>query len=200
VTENPTLILASGSPRRRELLDSLDVDYVIRPADVDESILARESPTEHVQRLATDKAAAIAHQGELILGADTIVLIDDEILGKPADTSEARIMLRRLTGRVHQVLSGVALLDASSGRSAVGLARTEVRIAEISDKEIDWYVSTREPMDKAGAYAIQGLGALFVEHIEGNYTNVVGLPIPLTRSLFRDLGFDLRGFRVTDSV
>jgi len=192
VKEIPTLVLASGSPRRRELLQGLGVDFSIRPADLDESLLPGESPDRHVQRLAQEKAGARAAAGKWVLAADTVVVIDGEILGKPGDADEARAMLERLAGRRHTVLSGVALIDGSTRRSAYGIARTEVRIAAMTPAEIAWYVATGEPMDKAGSYAIQGLGALFVEEVEGNYTNVVGLPIPLTQSLFRDLGLDLR--------
>lgn len=166
--------------------------FDVRPADLDESVLPGESPDQHVQRLAQDKARARAAAGELVLAADTVVVIDGDILGKPGDAGEARAMLERLAGRRHAVFSGVALVDGSNGRSVHGLARTEVQIVAMTATQIAWYVETEEPMDKAGAYAIQGLGALFVEEVEGNYTNVVGLPIPLTQSLFRDLGFDLR--------
>ena len=188
----PKLVLASGSPRRRELLQGLGVRFDVRPADLDEPVLPGESPDQHVQRLAQDKARAGVAAGELVLAADTVVVIDGDILGKPGDAVEARAMLERLAGRRHAVLSGVALVDGSNGRSVHGLARTEVQIVAMTATQIAWYVETEEPMDKAGAYAIQGLGALFVEEVEGNYTNVVGLPIPLTQSLFRDLGFDLR--------
>lgn len=188
----PQLVLASGSPRRRELLKGLGVAFSVRPADLDESLLPGETADRHVQRLAQDKAKARAEPDELVLAADTVVVIDGDILGKPRDITEARAMLERLAGRRHTVLSGVALIDGNDQRSAYGMERTEVRIAAMNAAEIAWYIATEEPMDKAGAYAIQGLGALFVEGVEGNYSNVVGLPIPLTRSLFRDLGFDLR--------
>jgi len=170
------------------------VAFSVRPADLDESILPAESPEQHVQRLALDKARFRAETGELVLAADTVVILDEEILGKPRDTQDARAMLARLAGRSHTVLSGVAVIDGTQGRSAHGLACTEVRILAMSAAEIAWYVDTGEPMDKAGSYAIQGLGALFVDGIEGNYSNVVGLPIPLTRSLFSKLGLDLRQF------
>lgn len=192
--EPEPLVLASGSPRRRALLQGLGVSFSIRPADLDESQLPGETPDQHVERLARDKAAAASRSNELVLAADTVVILDGEILGKPRDSAEARAMLERLAGRLHTVLTGVAVLDRRKERSAHGIARTEVRIATMTAREIAWYVDTGEPMDKAGAYAIQGLGALFVEAIEGNYSNVVGLPIPLTRSLFGQLGFDLRQF------
>lgn len=149
-------------------------------------------------RLAEEKAREIAHPGELVLGADTTVLVDGEILGKPADMDEARRMLRRIAGREHTVLSGVALHEAfpekGTGRTASTVDSTRVLMAEMDDERIDWYVATGEPMDKAGAYAIQGLGALIVEAVYGNYTNVVGLPLPTVRRLFAELGYDLRDF------
>jgi len=170
------------------------VEFSVRPADLDESILPGEDPEQHVRRLAQAKAGVRAEAGELVLAADTVVIIDGDILGKPRDAGQARAMLQRLAGRRHTVLSGVALIDGDRRLSAHGIARTEVGIVAMTDEEIAWYVETGEPMDKAGAYAIQGLGALFVDAVAGNYSNVVGLPIPLTQSLFRELGFDLRGF------
>jgi septum formation protein len=195
MVRTPKFVLASGSPRRRELLQGLDVGFRVRPADLDESVLPGESPDEHVQRLAREKAAAEAAEDELILAADTVVVIDGDILGKPDDADEARRMLSRLAGQRHTVFTGVAMLDGASRRRVQGLARTDVRIAAMTPAEVDWYVTTGEPLDKAGAYAIQGLGALFVEAIDGNYTNVVGLPIPLVKELFQRLEFDLRDFR-----
>ena len=189
------LVLASASPRRRELLEGLDLDFEVRSADIDECVLVDESPEDHVLRLARAKAQAVALPGELILAADTVVVLDDRILGKPVDTGDAQRMLHNLAGRQHTVYTGVALFD--SDREALGSAldRSDVRITSLSKDEIAWYISTSEPSDKAGSYAIQGLGALFVEAIEGNYTNVVGLPLPITRSLFQQLGYDILDFR-----
>jgi septum formation protein len=152
-----------------------------------------------VLRLAVEKAEAVARPGELVLAADTTVVIDGEILGKPQDADEARRMLRQIAGREHTVLSGVALFepDAESGRRAAALESSRVRMADFDDEQIGWYVATGEPMDKAGSYAIQGLGAMFVEAVFGNYTNVVGLPLPLTRRLFAELGYDIRDFGST---
>ncbi|HYG64518.1 MAG TPA: Maf family protein [Thermoanaerobaculia bacterium] len=192
----PDLVLASASPRRRELLAGLGLRYVVRPADVDESVRPGEPPADYVLRLAIEKAEALARPGELVLAADTTVVIDDEILGKPGDADEARRMLRQIAGREHTVLSGVALFepDRAKGRRAAALESSRVRMAALDDEQIGWYVSTGEPMDKAGSYAIQGLGAMFVEAVFGNYTNVVGLPLPLTRRLFAELGYDIRDF------
>lgn len=167
--------------------------FTVRPVDVDESLLPDESPRDYVLRLATEKASAQAHPGELVLAADTTVVLDGEILGKPRDDEDARRMLRLLSGREHTVLTGVALQDASG--KAAEVDETRVRFAPLSDGEIDWYVATGEPRDKAGAYAIQGLGSLFVEAVEGSWSNVVGLPVPRTYRLFARLGYDLKEFR-----
>ncbi|HWN44727.1 MAG TPA: Maf family protein, partial [Thermoanaerobaculia bacterium] len=187
----PDLVLASGSPRRRELLEGLGVRFKVRPVDLDESPLPGEAPGDYVLRLATEKAAARVEPGELVLAADTTVVVDGEILGKPRDDEDARRMLRLLAGREHAVLTGIALGTAAE------VDETRVRFAPLSEAEIDWYVSTGEPRDKAGAYAIQGLGSLFVEAVEGSYSNVVGLPVPRMYRLFARLGYDLKAFRST---
>lgn len=189
------LVLASASPRRRDLLEGLRLAFEVRSAGIDESVLADEAAEDHVLRLARAKAQAVALPGELVLAADTIVVLEGQILGKPVDPGEARLMLRQLAGQRHEVYSGVALFEPANGALASASDCSEVRIADLSEDEIGWYVSTGEPLDKAGSYAIQGLGALFVESITGNYTNVVGLPLPLTRSLFRQLSYDILDFR-----
>jgi septum formation protein len=189
----PDLVLASGSPRRRELLEGLGLRFKVRPVDLDESPLPGESPRDYVLRLATEKAAARVEEGELVLAADTTVVVDGEILGKPLDEDGARRMLRLLAGREHAVLTGIAL-HGSSGKAAE-VDETLVRFAPLSEAEIDWYVATGEPRDKAGAYAIQGLGSLFVEGVVGSWSNVVGLPLPRTYRLFARLGYDLKAFR-----
>ncbi len=167
----------------------------MRAADVDESPRDGEAPGDYVLRLAIEKAEARAHPGELVLAADTTVVIEGELLGKPGDPAEARRMLRRIAGRDHTVLTGVALFEPARDRSSIRRASTvetsQVRMAPLTDEEIAWYVTTGEPLDKAGSYAVQGLGAMFVEAVFGNYTNVVGLPIPATRRLFAELGYDL---------
>lgn len=189
-----TLILASSSPRRRDLLAGLGVRFTVRPVDLDETPRPGEEPREYVLRLAREKATARLEPGELVLAADTSVVLDGEILGKPADQAEAREMLGRLAGREHTVLTGIALAGGGDGaRTEVEASR--VRIAAMSDEEIAWYAATGEGLDKAGAYAAQGVGALFVEAIAGDYTNVVGLPLPATYRLFREAGRDLRDFR-----
>jgi septum formation protein len=198
----PTLVLASASPRRRELLSGLGLAFTVRPVDLDETSLPGEEPRAYVLRLAREKAAARTEPGELVLAADTIVVLDGDLLGKPRDEEDARRMLGRIAGREHTVLTGVALREVGhAGRdlrqaavvTAVEVSR--VRMAAMSPEQIAWYVRTGEPLDKAGSYAVQGLGALFVEEVFGNYTNVVGLPLPATYRLFAELGYDLRSFR-----
>jgi septum formation protein len=195
----PALVLASASPRRRELLSGLGVAFTVRPVDLDETPRPGEEPRDYVLRLAREKAAARVEPGELVLAADTIVVLDGDLLGKPRDEADARRMLSRIAGREHTVLTGVALLETTvEGGRAAPTARVEasrVRMAAMSEAEVAWYVATGEPLDKAGSYAVQGLGALFVEEVFGNYTNVVGLPLPATRRLFAELGYDLRAFR-----
>ncbi|MBO0727547.1 MAG: septum formation inhibitor Maf [Blastocatellia bacterium] len=188
------LILASSSPRRAELLRAAGIDFTVRAAGVDETITSDESPRDYVVRLSREKARTVIHSSvgdELALGADTTVVINGQIIGKPADAGEAGRMLRALSGQWHEVLTGVALARADKIISAV--SSTRVKFAELSDAEIKWYISTGEPMDKAGAYAIQGHASLFVERIEGSYSNVVGLPMQLTYQLARKMGVDLIG-------
>lgn len=193
----PQLVLASASPRRRALLADLGLDFLVRPPHTDETARPGERPAELVARLAFEKAQALLAEGELVLAADTVVVIDGEILGKPVDRGDARAMLARLSGRDHEVYTGVALADATAtpAKSVGRVERTEVRIREMSSSEIADYVEGGEPMDKAGAYAIQGWGALYVEAITGNYTNVVGLPVPAVEACFRELGFRIEQFR-----
>jgi septum formation protein len=191
----PALVLASASPRRRELLGGLGLRFTVRSADLDETPLPGEDPETTVLRLAREKAAALAHSGELVLAADTDVVLDGELLGKPRDPEDARRMLARIAGREHTVLSGVALEEPGRDRRAAAMAVSRVRMAPMTPERIEWYVATGEPLDKAGSYAVQGIGALLVEEIFGNYTNVVGLPLPLTWRLFRELGYELMDFR-----
>jgi septum formation protein len=191
----PRLVLASASPRRRRLLEGLGIQPFVRPVDIPEIAGQGEHPDDLVMRLAREKATAHVGSHELILAADTLVVLDGQVLGKPGDRLEAVEMLTRLAGREHTVLTGIALLDTGSGRLEQRLEKSRVRMAALEREQIDWYVDTGEPMDKAGAYAIQGLGALFVEAVYGSYTNVVGLPLPAVARLFRELGRDLREFR-----
>ena len=179
----PRLILASGSPRRSEILQSVGWEFTTDVPDIDESELPGESPENYVQRLAKTKAETIAarHNGGIVLGADTTVVIDKQIIGKPLNLNDATRMLKMLSGNWHQVLTGVAIV--SNGETRVGLQSTRVKFAEMSDAEIDFLVEKGDPLDKAGAYAVQAQAALFIEGIEGDYWNVVGLPISLVYRL-----------------
>ena len=184
------LILASASPRRSELLALLGRPFRVQPSAIDESLLPDEAPADYIMRLSRAKVATVAAmQGAgFIVGADTVVVIGGEILGKPLDDGDARKMLRRLAGRWHAVMTGVAIYDCQTGGEAAGFDETKVKFSELTEAEIEWYLSTKEPRDKAGAYAIQGKGGLFIEEIRGNYHNVVGLPLPLLVRLARQLG------------
>lgn len=181
----PKLLLASSSPRRSEILRIVGWPFETVAVEVDESLRNGEAAEAYVERLALAKAqdAAQRHANRLILAADTTVVIDKQIMGKPADTAEAGQMLRALQGRWHQVLTGVALVSDKGSRVAHEV--TEVRFAPMSEAEVDWYVATGEPMDKAGAYAIQGQGARFIKEIKGDYFNVMGLPVRLLYELVK---------------
>jgi septum formation protein len=188
----PFLVLASASSRRRDILTSLGAEFDVQEADVDETRLANESGPEMVLRLARCKAETVARRlppGTLVLGADTAVLLDGHIFGKPESGDEALAMLAALSGRTHTVLTGVALVARAGLLDAV--SRTEVRFREIDPDEARHYWQSGEPRGKAGAYAIQGLGASFVEHIEGSFSGVVGLPVFETMALLRQAGYDL---------
>jgi septum formation protein len=181
------LILASASPRRAELSRAAGYEFDVVAADVDESIRDGESPSRYVRRLAADKSAAVSSADRTcaILGADTTVVVDDEILAKPRDAADAAAMLRRLSGRRHDVLTGVSLRH---GAYEVGrVERTGVYVAALTDEEIAWYVATGEGRDKAGAYAIQGFASRFIPRIEGSYSNVVGLPVACVRELLTEI-------------
>lgn len=193
MSTNVPLVLASGSARRAELLTSAGLQYQLRPADIDETSIEGEAPVDYVKRLATTKALAVARPGELVVGADTSVVIDAKILGKPSDAQDATAMLELLSGRSHEVLTGMALV-LDDGVTA-HVERTVVRMTAMTREQIDWYVSTGEPMDKAGSYAIQGGAACFVETIEGSVTNVIGLPMAQLIDLIVGLGIDVTSLR-----
>ena len=178
------LVLASGSPRRAEILERAGWPYEIVVAAIDETVLLNEEAAAYVQRLARSKAEKVASGLDhgLVLGADTTVVIDDQILGQPVDAADARRMLDLLNAKWHEVLTGVALVRVG-GEARVGYETTRVRFAEMSDEEIDWYIGTGEPFGKAGAYGIQGQASLFIEQIEGDYFNIMGLPIRLVYEL-----------------
>lgn len=178
------LVLASGSPRRAEILERAGWPHEIIVAGIDETLLPDEEAASYVQRLARSKAEKVASglDGGLVLGADTTVVVADQILGQPVDEADARRMLELLNAKWHEVLTGVALVRVG-GETRVGHETTRVRFAEMSAEEIDWYISTGEPFGKAGAYGIQGNASLFIEEIEGDYFNIMGLPIRLVYEL-----------------
>ncbi|MGA8763705.1 MAG: Maf family protein [Candidatus Sulfotelmatobacter sp.] len=195
------LVLASASPRRQELLRNAGISFTVQPAAIDETPRLRESPRDCAERLAREKALAVsaARPRDSVLGADTIVVIDDAILGKPRDAGDAAGMLRLLSGRTHRVITGICLigeevagepgqqLKTENRELRTASATTLVTMCELSDEEIRAYVATGEPMDKAGAYAIQGIASRWIPRIEGDYSNVVGLPVALVWKMLRKL-------------
>ncbi|MBK7972406.1 MAG: septum formation inhibitor Maf [Deltaproteobacteria bacterium] len=183
------LVLGSGSPRRRELLTLVGLSFEVHVTDVPEEPLDGEAPGEHARRLARDKAraASLAAPRAIALGADTIVVLDGEVLGKPRDAADAVAMLTRLSARPHQVLTGFALAEGGNVRCS-DVVRTEVDFRAVSAREIEAYVATGEPLDKAGGYGIQGRAAAFVATIRGSYTNVVGLPLVEVLEALLELG------------
>jgi len=188
------LILASRSPRRRKLLAQLGLDFEVHPSDLDENATNHRLPEQLVEQLALEKARTVAARfpEALTLGADTIVVLDGDVLNKPADEAEARAMLRRLSGRTHTVYTGVALVHPASQREVVDYEATQVTFAPLTDAEIDAYVATGSPLDKAGAYGIQDdYGAVFIRRIEGDYYNVVGLPLHRLYRMLRNHFADL---------
>ena len=195
------LVLASASPRRQELLRNAGISFVVQAADIDETPVAGEGARDCAERLAREKALAVwrTRPGDVVLGADTIVVVDERILGKPVDAEDAVRMLRMLSGRMHCVITGVCVVEAVSGFQfpvsnqtegplTTGSETTLVTMSKLSDVEIREYVATGEPMDKAGAYAIQGRAARWIPRIEGDYSNVVGLPVALVYGMLRERG------------
>ncbi len=188
-----TIILASNSPRRRDLLRQIGVDFTIDPADVDERVLPNEPPEGYALRVALDKArVAAARAGAgIVIAADTIVVLENEILGKPADARDAERMLTMLSGKVHRVITGLAVMDAATGKTLSRASVTRVWFRSLAPREIASYAATGEPRDKAGAYGIQERGALFVDRIDGCYYNVVGLPLSLLGEMLRAFGVEV---------
>ena len=190
------LVLASGSPRRRELLERLGLDFDVVAPDVDETRYPEEAPAAYVDRVARSKSAAVAGDGLIVLAADTIVVHEGRVMGKPGHPEEARTMLRRIEGDVHEVFTGLAIAAWDGGaqiKSIVDVA--EVTMLPMTEEEIAWYVGTGEPLDKAGGYALQGLGGLFVGKVVGSPFTVIGLPIHLVARLLSASGADLTAFR-----
>ena len=185
-------VLASSSPRRRELLASIGLQFDVVPSSVPEELQRGETAEEYVIRLARQKAAAVAetNRDRWVIAADTIVVLGNQILEKPRDAADAKRMLAAIAGQTHVVYTGVTVKCLQKNYADTHVAASEVRILPLQTKEIDWYVGTGEPLDKAGAYAAQGLGALFIESIHGSYTNVVGLPLALLFQMLRRAGLD----------
>lgn len=185
----PLFVLASKSPRRKELLKNIGISAEIVPANIDESSVTYLSPTQLVTQLAFLKATDVARsfgKDTYVIGADTVVALDGRIFGKPRDIEDARRMLKALSGKTHSVYTGYCVVHPKSGAAVSKYEETLVTFREMSDSEIDAYIKTREPMDKAGAYGIQGKGSIFVEKIEGDYFNVVGLPVCALGKVLRD--------------
>ncbi len=182
-----SLILASASPRRSELLRNAGIAFEVDPADIHEAPLAGETPIDYAQRLARDKARTVLarHPDVVVLGADTVVVVDEHLLEKPTNAEDAKRMLRLLSGRTHQVITGVCLLNADFERTEAEL--TEVAFVRMSEADIAEYVASGEPMDKAGAYGIQGIASRWVERIDGDYFNVVGLPVARVYRMLKEL-------------
>jgi nucleoside triphosphate pyrophosphatase len=194
------VVLASASPRRRELLNLIGIEHEVIPANIDETMRAREAPRRHAERLAREKASTIAKRDPdlITIGADTIVVINRKVLGKPADVDQAARMLAMLSGREHMVITAVAVSRGKKLRSAVEEVRVKFR--RLREDEIEAYIATGEPMDKAGAYGIQGYGATIVERIEGDYFAVMGLPLVRLVGLMRDVGVYYRFGDLTTSA
>lgn len=173
------LILASASPRRHELLKGIGLSFEIMPSDVDETFQGGEAPRDHVLRLCREKTMAVARlrPEAFVLGADTVVVLDGDVLGKPNSPAEAKVMLERLSGRFHEVFTGFCIINRERGVEISRLVESDVLFREIAADEIEWYTQSAEPYDKAGAYAVQGMGAMFIKEIRGSYTNVMGLPL-----------------------
>jgi septum formation protein len=191
------LVLASGSPRRAELLGGLGLLFEIRPADIDESVNGEESGREYVERLALAKASSVAGMHELVIAADTTVDLGGELLGKPETDHEARVMLHRLSRATHRVHTAVCVhrVDQDGSiRVVVDVSTTAVTFADLPERWVDWYVGTGEPLDKAGGYGMQGSAALFVSSIDGSPTNVIGLPLTMLARLVNEVGTDLFAF------
>jgi septum formation protein len=184
------IILASASPRRKELLEQIGLRFEVEPSNYDEEITSASEPHEMARRLSLGKARAAArkHRKALIIAADTLVVFGDRILGKPRTNAEAREMLRALNGKAHSVITGFTILDTETGKMLSRSVETRVHMKKVTLKEIDSYVRSKEPLDKAGGYAIQGLGAVLVERIEGDYSNVVGLPLSALAEGLREFG------------
>ena len=181
------IILASASPRRKEILENTNIKFDIISSSIEELILGGESPCQMVMRLAFEKGIDIAskHKSDLVISADTIVVLDDNVLGKPKDEEEARQMISNLSGRTHQVITGISLINLENNKKIIDYVVSNVKFKKLSKDDINDYIKTKESLDKAGAYGIQGYGALLVEEIQGDYFNIVGLPISKLSDLLK---------------
>jgi len=194
----PSLVLASGSPRRRDLLSRLELSFATVPADIEEIARPGESPRKLAERLAREKAEAVATRigrtpRRVVLGSDTIVVIGEEVLGKPDDPEHALALLRKLTGRTHTVMTGIAVVESDTGRTRSRVVESRVTLRRAEEAELRDYVASGEALDKAGAYAVQGEGRRFITGIEGSETNVIGLPLEETRAMLLDAGVEIPG-------
>ncbi|WP_047155108.1 Maf family protein [Aneurinibacillus tyrosinisolvens] len=195
---SPSIILASGSPRRKELLEGLGLTFSVQPSEASETVEENVTPAEFVEILARRKALEVAartaesgQQGTLIVGSDTVVVLNGEILGKPVDEAHAFRMLSELQGKSHTVYTGLSVVETGTGRERTGHRATQVTMRPLSAEQIKRYIATGEPMDKAGAYAIQGYGAIFISNMDGDYFSVVGLPIQLVSDFLEEFGVQL---------
>ena len=191
--DDSIIILASKSPRRRYLLQQAGLSFRVIPSSIDEASVEVSSPATYVKVLSEAKAhdVAVKYPDKWVIGADTIVLQEGTILGKPRSQTEARAMIKRLSGQTHQVLTGYAICCKAKSRSFSETIKTDVLFKNLTDEEIEWYIHTKEPFDKAGAYAIQGLGAVIVERIEGDYSTVIGLPLSALTEALKEFGINI---------
>jgi len=187
------IILASGSPRRKQMLEQVGLRFTVEVSDYEEKPIQGVLPFQFVETLSLGKAKAVAnnHEDAIIIGADTIVVLDNQILGKPKTKEDAKEMLKKLSGNTHSVFTGFTIIDTKNKRTITNHVETKIRFKNLSDEEISGYVETGEPMDKAGAYGVQDRGALFVEYIQGDYSSVMGLPILKIFEILKTLGIDI---------
>ncbi|MDU3335922.1 Maf family protein [Paraclostridium bifermentans] len=190
------IILASGSPRRKEILENTNLKFSVITSDIDERIFENEEPTQLVLRLAFEKCMSVAQNNpsDLVIGADTIVVLDNEILGKPKNEEEAFNTLSKLSNREHQVITGMSIVNLENEKKIVDYAISNVKFKKLTDQDIKDYISTKECLDKAGSYGIQGYGALLVEEIKGDYFNIVGLPISKLSDILK-INFNINLFK-----
>ncbi len=188
-----TIILASASPRRRELLEKIGLRFEVEPSNYEEDVHSGLEPHELAQKISLEKAEAVAskHKNAVVIAADTFIVFDGKILGKPHTEKEARKMLETISGKSHSVITGFSIIDTTTSKTLSKSVETKVYIRKLTSAEVDAYVKSKEPLDKAGAYAIQGLGAVFVEKIEGDYFNVIGLPLSALTEALKDFGINI---------